>query len=103
MVKMEIDIIWLASALTALCTILGMAWKLHIFLNKMESKFDKYDETINQNTIHILRMALLSEDVPLLDRINAGRKYIELGGNGYGHVVYEKLLKELDENPPIVK
>lgn len=74
-----------------------------MFLNKMESKFDKYDETINQNTIHILRMALLSEDVPLLDRINAGRKYIELGGNGYGHVVYEKLLKELDDHPPITK
>lgn len=98
---MKVDLIWLASVIAALTTILGMSWKLHTFLTHMEDKFEKYDTTLNDNTIQILKMALLCDDLPLIDRLEAGRKYIELGGNGYGHIVYTQLLKEAEEHPPI--
>lgn len=97
---MKIDLIWLASLIAALTTIFGMAWKLHTFLTRIEKKFEKYDETLSDNTIYILRMALLSDDLPIMDRVQAGKKYIELGGNGYGHIVYNRLIKELEEHPP---
>lgn len=100
---MEIDLIWLGSTLAALGTIIGMAWKLHTFLNRMEKRFEQYDKTINENTVHILKMALLSEDLPLSDRVQAGKIYLELGGNGYGRIVYNRLLEELRGNPPISK
>ncbi len=100
---MEIDLIWLGSTISALGTIIGMAWKLHSFLNRMEKRFEKYDKTINENTVHILKMALLSEDLPLSDRVQAGKLYLELGGNGYGRIVYDRLLDELKDNPPISK
>lgn len=96
---MEIDLIWLGSILATISSLLGMAWKLHTFLSRMEKKFEQYDKTINDNTIHILRMTLLSDDLPITERINAGKLYIELGGNGYGHVVYDKLIENLKENP----
>lgn len=95
---MDIDIIWLGGIITAVSSLLGVAWKLHTLLNRMEKKFEQYDKTINENTIHILRMTLLSDDLPITDRINAGKLYIELGGNGYGHVVYDKLIEELKQN-----
>lgn len=100
---MEIDLIWLGSAFAALGTIIGMAWKLHSFLSRMEKRFEKYDKTINENTVHILKMALLSEDLPLSDRVQAGKLYLELGGNGYGRIVYDRLLEQLRDNPPISK
>jgi hypothetical protein len=48
-------------------------------------------------------MALLSEDLPIIDRINAGERYLELGGNGYGKIVYERLIEELKDNPPLME
>lgn len=100
---MEIDLIWLGSTFAALGSIIGMAWKLHTFLNRIEKKFEKYDKTINDNTIQILKMALLSDELPISDRLQAGKLYLELGGNGYGHIIYDRLLKEVEDNPPISK
>lgn len=96
---MKIDIIWLASLIGAFITIGGTAWKLHVFLNKLEDKFDSYDDTMTENTIHILRMSLLCEDLPVVDRIQAGKKYLELGGNGYGHIVYNQLIENVKKHP----
>jgi hypothetical protein len=97
---MKVDIIWLASVIAALTTIFGMAWKLHSFLTRIEKKIEQYDATLSDNTVYILRIALLSDDLPIMDRVQAGKKYIELGGNGYGHIVYNRLIKELEENAP---
>ena len=97
---MPFDIVEIVGVFSAIGVLLGSAWKLHKFLSNMEAQFHKYDETLRSNTIHILKMSLLSEDLPILDRINAGRKYLELGGNGYGQIVYEELLEKIKENPP---
>lgn len=42
----------------------------------------------------ILRLTTMSRDMPIPERIIAGRKYIKLGGNGYVKKYYKKLLKE---------
>ena len=44
--------------------------------------------------IAILRLTIMSRDMPISERIIAGRKYIELGGNGDVKKYYEQLLKE---------
>lgn len=99
---MEVDVIWLGSILTALCGLGGMAWKVHVFFNKFEDRFEQYDKTMRDNTIQILRMTLLCEDLPITDRISAGKIYIELGGNGYGHIVYDQLVESLKQDPHTV-
>lgn len=42
----------------------------------------------------ILRLNTVSRDMPISERIIAGQKYIELGGNGDVKNYYEQLLKE---------
>lgn len=93
----------IAGAISAVTVIFMTAWKVHKFLNKMEKKFENYDKTLNENTIHILKMALLSEDLPITDRLNAGKRYLELGGNGYGKIIYDQLVESLQKEPPTQK
>lgn len=44
--------------------------------------------------IAILRLTIMSPDMPISERIIAGKKYIELGGNRDVKKYYEQLLKE---------
>ena len=91
------DVIEIAAIITASGVITGTVLKIHSILNRIERKFDDYDDTIKENTINILKMSLLSEDLPITDRINAGKRYLELGGNGYGKIVYGQLMRRIEE------
>ena len=91
------DVIEIAAIITASGVITGTVLKIHSILNKIERKFDDYDDTIKENTINILKMSLLSEDLPITDRINAGKRYLELGGNGYGKIVYGQLMRRIEK------
>lgn len=42
----------------------------------------------------ILRLTTMSRDMPISERITAGRKYIKLGGNGDVKKYYKQLLKK---------
>ena len=66
------DVIEIAAIITASGVITGTVLKIHSILNRRERKFDSYDDTIKENTINILKMSLLSEDLPITDMINAG-------------------------------
>lgn len=44
--------------------------------------------------VAILRLTIMSRDMPISERIIAGKKYIELGGNRDVKKYYEQLLKE---------
>ena len=91
------NVIEIAAIITASGVITGTVLKIHSILNRIERKFDDYDDTIKENTINILKMSLLSEDLPITDRINAGKRYLELGGNGYGKIVYGQLMRRIEE------
>lgn len=91
------DIIEIAGFITAIGVVIGAIIKIHKILSRMERKFDEYDSILKENTMHILKMALLSEDLPITDRINAGKRYLELGGNGYGKIIYNQLIKQIEE------
>lgn len=91
------DIIEIAGFITAIGVVIGAIIKIHKILSRMEHKFDEYDSILKENTMHILKMALLSDDLPITDRINAGKRYLELGGNGYGKIIYNQLIKQIEE------
>ena len=91
------NVIEIAAIITAVGVIAGAVLKIHSILDRIERKFDGYDDTIKENTINILKMSLLSEDLPITDRINAGKRYLELGGNGYGKIVYRQLMRRIEE------
>ena len=84
----------IAGVISGISVILGALWKVHRLLTKLEKKYEEMNSTLKDNTMYILRMSVLSEEMPLVDRIHAGEKYIALGGNGavkkkVGHLIEE--------------
>ena len=86
-----------ASVVTALTAITAFLFKIYIFFRKLEKKYDEMSDLLKNNTIHLLKIAVLDDKLPLTDRINAGEQYIKLGGNGFVKKKYEKLLEEYTE------
>ena len=56
----------------------------------------KHDRT---QYLSILRLTVMAENIPLSERIAAGKEYIEAGGNGDVRHFYETALKPYDALP----
>ena len=91
------SILIVASVVTALTAITAFLFKIYNFFRKLEIKYDEMNELLKNNTIHLLKIAVLDDKLPLTDRIHAGEQYIKLGGNGFIKKKYEKLLEEYEE------
>ena len=87
----------IAGLLTALGLIIGVLAKFYNLIKGIKSKLDAMDEHTTENYIATLRLTIMSEEMPLEERIAAGDKYIKLGGNGAVKHKYEQLLKQLDK------
>lgn len=90
MINVIDNIILFAELLGAIVTILGLfggLWKLF-------KKIDIMQEQFQENTLSILRLTIVNEHLPLDERIKAGEKYIELGGNGSIKKIVNQLINE---------
>lgn len=72
-------------------TVLGFLWKLHTLIRKVENKIDNFEDNLNINTLHTLRLVIINKEMPLSERLKAGKEYVEKGGNGEIHTLYEAL------------
>jgi hypothetical protein len=61
---------------------------------KLEQKVDKLVEHDEDQYLSILRLTIMSEDMPVSERIIAGDKYVKKGGNGEVKKYYQKMLAE---------
>lgn len=86
-----------ASVITALTGIGAFIMKAYKFFRGLEDKYDSMNETLNKNTIYILKIAIMSEEMPLVDRIHAGEAYIQLGGNGMVKKKLNQLIEEYED------
>ena len=91
---MNIDVI----LITAITVIFTFIVKTYNFARNLEKKYEGIDSMLKTNTLHILKIAVLNDNLPLTDRINAGEQYIKLGGNGFVKKKYEHLLDEYEKN-----
>ena len=87
-------IIMIASIVTALTVIFTTCFKVYKFFRNLEKKYDEMNDILQKNTLYILKMAVLDEQLPLTDRLHAGELYMDLGGNGAVKKKYQELLKE---------
>ena len=87
-------IIMIASIVTAITVISSTCFKVYIFFRNLEKKYDEMNDILQKNTLYILKMAVLDEQLPLTERIHAGELYMDLGGNGVVKKKYQELLKE---------
>ena len=87
-------IIMIASIITALTVISTTCFKIYIFFRNLEKKYDEMNDILKNNTLFILKIAVLDDQLPLTDRLHAGELYMDLGGNGAVKKKYQELLKE---------
>ena len=89
-------IIMIASIVTAITVISSTCFKVYKFFRNLEKKYDEMQDILKNNTLFILKIAVLDEQLPLTDRLKAGELYMNLGGNGAVKKKYQELLKEYD-------
>ena len=61
---------------------------------KLEAKVDQLVEHDEDQYLSILRLTIMSEEMPISERIIAGDKYVKKGGNGEVKKYYQKMLEE---------
>jgi hypothetical protein len=61
---------------------------------KLEEKVDKLVEHDQDQYLSILRLTIMSPEMPVSERIIAGDKYVKKGGNGDVKKYYQKMLEE---------
>lgn len=86
----------IAGAITSITIIIGCVMKIYKLARNVENKIEAYDKNLAALNLHLNKMALLNTDLPLIDRLHAGEKYLQGGGNGFGKKVYDQLLHDLD-------
>ena len=97
-------LIWLAGGATALIAIYKVAKKIVEWIRTTSKAIVDFNANIDRLIRHdkeqyfaILRLTIVSRDMPLSERITAGRKYTDDGGNGDVKQLYLELLKKCDE------
>ncbi len=86
------NILLIASLLTALGVIVATSAKIYKFIRKWEKWVEEQSEHNLDNYLSIKRLTIMSQEMPLSERISAGEKYIKYGGNGEIKHKYEELL-----------
>lgn len=90
-------IIQAAAIIGAVTGIVTFFVKIYTGVRNIEKRFEDFEKNIATDSMYIYKIAVLSEELPLVDRIHAGERYIAKGGNGIIKKKYEKLLKEYEE------
>lgn len=81
--------------------VLGAATTIYVSIKKMirpvvevSHKIDMLVEHDRDQYLAILRLTVMEEGMPISERLIAGKKYIENGGNGEVKKYYEQLIKD---------
>lgn len=84
-------IIYCGGVATAITSILILMGKILSKLKTMSQTFEIIQRHTEENYLTNLRLTIMSDEMPIGERLNAGRKYIEAGGNGEVKAYYEIL------------
>lgn len=60
----------------------GKATSQDEHLGEIDKKLDKMQKHQDEQYLSILRLTIMSEEMPMSERLIAGKKYVDLGGNG---------------------
>ena len=87
-------LIWTAAVIAAMGTIFA----LFVKLSRLWDKHKKQQDFENYTLMWTLRLAIVNPEFPIEERIEAGKMYIEHGGNGYVKRYVQALEEELDKD-----
>lgn len=84
----------IVAIITAVAAVITVIIQNHQSNKRVEESIKKIRKHDEEQYLAILRLTVMAEHMPISERIIAGRKYIDRGGNGDVKKYYEKLLAE---------
>ena len=91
-------IVEVGSIVSAIVVIVGTCYKTFGMCHRVLRTLEEFEESNKRNEMHIMKLGLFNEGLPLVDRIQCGKRYLELGGNGTGKIQYEILVRKMEES-----
>lgn len=88
------SMILIASTITAITVILTATIKVCRAIKMIAMKLHDFQQSMEENTMYTLKLVVLNNELDRQERIDAGKRYLELNGNGFVHAVYDNLVKE---------
>lgn len=91
----------IAVAIGCIMTIIGgvefLAYRERRYIEKIvKEKTAPIESELKVNTLNTLKCTMCIESLPLSERIQAGKEYVERGGNGGGKIYYHRLEEEYE-------
>lgn len=63
-------------------------------LNSIEKRIRRLEHNTHNDYMNTLRLTVMSEEMPMEERLAAGEKYVQEGGNGAIKAKYQMLVEE---------
>lgn len=92
--KTEAITLIITTAIPSVCTLAGVLISNHSANKKMAAQVKTLEDHQKKNYLGILRLTIMSEEMPVSERIIAGKDYIDNGGNGDVKKFYQEFLKK---------
>lgn len=101
-----------SGAITSFFSLVLFVWKpLHRFVKShketdetqaqeiktIKENLELHSAHMRENYMELLRLKIYSADLPLSERVNAGKKYLKLGGNGAAEIQHDNNVRQLRE------
>lgn len=90
-------ILLIAGVIGAITTILTAITTVYKTVRNIENKFEKFSKNQDDMQLSLLRLIVINEAMPLDERVDAGDKYVSLGGNGSVHALYNVLREKYEQ------
>ena len=111
--QIQTAVIFIASLITSSGVILGFASKIfkkvvknqiqpiceniQNDINKIQNDNKEIHEELKRNSLDTMRIAICSSELPLKERVDIGRRYVDAGGNGSVKVLVHTLEQRYEE------
>lgn len=84
----------LCGYLSVIIALGGTLWKLSRPLKEIVQRLDRMEQYQHNDYMSTLRLTIMSEEMPIEERLAAGEKYVNEGGNGAVKARYRLMIEE---------
>lgn len=63
----------------------------------MKDEIEPLKEELHKNSLNTMKNTICNENIPITERLEVGKEYIEKGGNGAVKIYYHKLEEEYEK------
>lgn len=80
--------------ISVILALLGTVWKISKPLQDIIKRLDRLERHQHNDYMGTLRLTIMSEEMPIEERLTAGEEYVKEGGNGAVKARYHMLIDQ---------